>query len=221
MSENRIDKYLRGEDTLVARVVKRASMLTGPSYRVSRPKRAIELSVALPAAIITTPLISALVVVNRLLYAKDPFFVQERIGKRGESVPLVKIRCMKPDSEKNIQASLKNGAIYKAGEDPRNTPLGRVLRKYEIEETPQLWQVVMNQLSLIGIRSAPQYVFDHLEQTRPRSFSEWTSAYFSGKPGLISLNAVCNPERKNDDKRHHYDLLYSKKASLGLDCPSR
>jgi len=123
---------------------------------------------------------------------------------------------MQPGKD-NPQLALENMNKYAPEDDPRNTKIGKLLRLLELDEIPQLFQVLAGKLSLFDIRCIADYSIDLIQQNRPKSFNEWEKAYSEGKPGLIGLNAVMNPDRKNDLKRHHYDILYAKKANLGLD----
>lgn len=190
----------------------------GQEYRQGSLKRVTEVILATPPAIAALPVIGALALAKKGEDGGNAFYVQERVGKGGKPVPLVKIRSMRVHADADGRANQTNASRFDPENDPRNTRLGRFMRRYELEELPQLWQVVVGQLSLVDIRSAPQYVFDYLRDARPHTFAEWESAYFSGTPGLFSLNAAVNPQRKDDRKRHHYDMLYARKASLGLNC---
>lgn len=212
-----IENYLRREDTLLARTLKHLSPKEGRPYRESGLRRAMELGLATPAALATLPLVGLLSLIAKLQDGGTFFYVQDRVGKEGKIIPVVKIRCMKMDADSDIWASLTNASVFGKENDPRNTRLGSFMRKFELEELPQLWQVMRGDLSLIDIRSAPQYVVDYIQRERPCVFDEWEKAYQDGKPGLFSLNSAVNTKRKDDLKRHHYDLLYSRRASLGLD----
>lgn len=213
----RVDRYLRREDTLLAHTFRAISPDVGQDYRNSPEKRVTELVIATPFAVITLPVMGILASAKKLEDGESAFYVQKRLSQDG-SIPVVKIRCMKMDADNDTWANLHNAAIYGEECDPRNTRLGRFMRKYELEELPQLWQVVAGQLSLVDIRAAPQYVFDFIKENRPETFEEWEVAYrASDRPGIFSLNSAISKRRKNDIKRHHYDLLYAKKASLGLD----
>ena len=105
----------------------------------------------------------------------------------------------------------------KPEDDPRNTQLGKKMRAFELEELPQLLQVLKGDISLIDIRAISQGAINRIEANRPENFEVWRKAYDAGKPGLLNLNAAINPRRKDVLTRLHYDMLYAKKASLGLD----
>lgn len=101
--------------------------------------------------------------------------------------------------------------------DPRVTTVGKALRKLQLDELPQLWQVLLGQMSLVGLRPAPHYVVDHIRSVRPKGACEWVQAYCDGKPGFFGANSAFNPQRRVDAKKHHYDMWYSRRASLGVD----
>lgn len=211
----RVDRYLRREDTRLALTLKKLSP-QGRAFRQSHLKCFTEVALATLPAIVALPFIGALALAKKAEDGGSAFYVQKRVGEGGKPVPLVKIRSMRVNADADARANQTNASRFDPENDPRNTRLGRFMRRYELEELPQLWQVVVGQLSLVDIRSAPQYVFDYLRDARPHTFAEWESAYFSGRPGLFNLNAAVNSRRKDDRKRHHYDMLYARKASLGL-----
>lgn len=213
----KVDRYLRRENSVLAKTLKAISPYEGREYRESRQKRAIELVLATPLAISTLPLLAALATAKKLEDGGSCFYVQDRLDRHGNKIGVVKIRCMRENADADVRANLENAVQFGESKDPRNTRLGGFMRQFELEELPQLWQVVNGDLSLVDIRSAPQYVFDHLETECPGWVGEWSDAYFKGVPGVFSLNSAVNNERKDDTRRYHYDLLYSRKASLGLD----
>jgi len=202
---------------MLARSLRAISPTKGHEYRESRAKRALELVIATPAALATSPLMGSLAMAKRLEDGGSAFYVQERVNSVGESVGVVKIRCMREDADSNLGANLTHAVQFGEDKDPRNTRLGSFMRKFELEELPQLWQVVRGDISLVDIRSAPQYVFDHLHKECPDWVGEWEKAYLEGEGGLFSLNSAISNQRKDDARRYHFDMLYSRKASLGLD----
>ena len=212
----RVDRYLRKEDTLLAKAIKGVCSLQGKEYRNGRFKRGFEFVITTPVAVLTIPVSQILGMAAKMEDGESMFFLQERVGKGGEPVKIVKIRTMKNGFEA-AERSLANASKFEPEDDPRNTRLGQKIRAYEIDEFPQFLQVLKGEISLVDIRSAPQYVIDFIKEKRPDTFDEWYKAYQEGTPGLLSLRSALSNERKNDLKRHHYDVLYARKASLGLD----
>lgn len=213
----RIDRYLRREDTILAHAAQKLSSAQGRSYRKGETKRAFEMTLAIPLAIATLPLASALAIAKKLEDGGSCFYIQKRLNQEGKTIGVVKIRCMREDADKDLGANLENAVKFGEDKDPRNTRLGSFMRKFELEELPQLWQIVKGDLSLVDIRSAPKYVFDHLHKECPQWVDKWEEAYYSGKAGVFSLNSAINNRPKDDTRRYHLDMLYARKASLGLD----
>lgn len=213
----KLDNFFRQENTLLAKTLKRVSPKQGQEYRESGEKRIVEFVLAAPLAVTTLPLLACLATAKKLEDGEKAFYTQKRLS-RGGNVSVTKINCMRIDADKDIQANLGNAAEMGEENDPRNTRLGKFMRKHELEELPQLWQIISGSLSLVDIRAVPQYVVDYLKKVRPDTVNEWEKAYNDGKrPGVFSLNSALSNSRKDDSTRHHYDLLYSRKASLGLD----
>lgn len=211
-----LDRYFRREDTLLATALNKISPHCGQDYIDSSRKRVAELAITIPPAILALPVIVALAAAAKIEDGGSFFYVDQRLGRDQRPFPVIKIRSMRKGSD-NAMVNLLNAERFSAGGDPRNTRVGRFMRRHELEELPELFQVIRGYLSLVGIRAAPQYVFDYLEKIRARTFDRWKEAYFSGRPGLVSLNASMNPNHKDNRRRYHYDVFYAKRASLGLD----
>jgi len=123
-------------------------------------RRILDVLVAGGALVVLSPL---LITAAILVCATSPgpaLFFQERIGKRGRRFLMIKLRTMRigADAEKAKLAATvgeaSSGVRFKIKNDPRITPVGRFLRKYSIDELPQLWNVVRGDLTLIGPRPA-------------------------------------------------------------------
>lgn len=117
----------------------------GRRFYAGYGKRALDLAVSVPALIALSP---ALLVIAALVKAGGPgpiFYAQERVGRRGRPFRLYKFRTMVTDADKSGPAVTSSG-------DARITPLGRTLRKWKLDELPQLWNVVRGDMSLVGPR---------------------------------------------------------------------
>lgn len=117
----------------------------GRRFYAGYGKRALDLAVSVPALI---ALSLALLVIAALVKAGGPgpiFYAQERVGRRGRPFRLYKFRTMVTDADKSGPAVTSSG-------DARITPLGRTLRKWKLDELPQLWNVVRGDMSLVGPR---------------------------------------------------------------------
>jgi lipopolysaccharide/colanic/teichoic acid biosynthesis glycosyltransferase len=103
------------------------------------------------------PLLVAAVIVIRLTTPGSPFFVQVRIGKDSKQFRIYKLRTMVPDADARLTALLEeqgtgDSPLFKVANDPRITPVGRILRRYSIDELPQLVNVLKGEMSLVGPR---------------------------------------------------------------------
>lgn len=215
----KMDRYFRREDTLLSQACKKISPTEGSCFRQEQPvsKRAVDIMIATPTAVATLPIVGILAAAAKLEDGGPSFYLQKRVGQNGEPFEMVKVRCMKVDADKDTEGEMRNVELYEAENDPRNTRLGKITRKYELEELPQLWQVVKGDLSLVDIRAANQNTHNYIEKKNPINAKKWKEEYYRGKPGLFSLNSAVNPKRKDNTKRIHYDLLYARRASLGLN----
>ena len=117
----------------------------GRRFYAGYGKRALDLTVSVPALIALSP---ALLVIAALVKAGSPgpvFYAQERVGRRGRPFRLYKFRTM-------VMGADKAGPAVTSSGDARITPLGRTLRKWKLDELPQLWNVVRGDMSLVGPR---------------------------------------------------------------------
>ncbi len=131
-----------------------------PHYRTSsrRHKRAFDLAVGVTAAVLLLPLAAALA----LLIRRDggpALFRQVRIGERGRLFVLYKLRTMRPDTEVSCE--------WSSADDPRVTPIGRVLRKLHLDEIPQLINVLRGEMSIVGPRPEQFAFVEQLEADLP------------------------------------------------------
>jgi exopolysaccharide biosynthesis polyprenyl glycosylphosphotransferase len=154
-------------------------------------------------------------VVTALIKLTSPgpvFFRQERLGLNRRPFMMLKFRTMRPQAEQQEAQLLRahNGVFFKMQNDPRVTPLGRVLRKYSLDELPQLINVLKGDMSLVGPRPIRDFEF--------QQFEEWKQLRrFSLKPGLTCLWQVNGRSNTSDDDRMQYDLDYVERWSFLLD----
>lgn len=132
-----------------------------PCWSMSRTKRAFDIALALPLLAIAALPMAAIGLCVRLSSAGPVFFVQERVGRGGILFRIYKFRSM-------VFAREAMGPGLTKGGDPRITPLGRWLRKFKLDELPQLYNVLRGDLSLVGPRpKLPQYEVDFNMPYRP------------------------------------------------------
>jgi exopolysaccharide biosynthesis polyprenyl glycosylphosphotransferase len=163
-------------------------------------------AVALPVMVIVGILV-------RLTSRGPSLFRQERVGKGGEPFVMYKFRSMVKGAEEQheqlVQASGADTVLFKLREDPRVTPVGRVLRRWALDELPQLWNVVKGDMSLVGPRPAlPGETARYSNRLRTR---------LQVKPGLTGLWQVNGRHELPFADYIRYDLFYVENWSLGLD----
>jgi lipopolysaccharide/colanic/teichoic acid biosynthesis glycosyltransferase len=102
-----------------------------------------------------------------------------------------------------------DGAIFKIRQDPRITPVGRVLRRFSLDELPQLWNVLRGEMSIVGPRPLPQRDYARLE--------DWHRRRYLVLPGMTGLWQVSGRSELNFDDLVNLDFLYIERWSLALD----
>ncbi|WP_269533735.1 sugar transferase [Chitinimonas sp. BJYL2] len=145
-------------------------------------------------------------------------FAHWRIGRGGRRFPCYKLRTMLPDAEQRLAALLAESADarqewardFKLRKDPRVTPLGEFLRKTSIDELPQLWNVLIGDMSLVGPRPI---VAEELARYGPHAPS-----YLSVRPGITGLWQVSGRNDTSYEHRVSLDVHYVQNWSLGMDC---
>jgi exopolysaccharide biosynthesis polyprenyl glycosylphosphotransferase len=179
-------------------------------------KRGADILLAIPAGLVTLALFP-FVAVGIKLASPGPFFIrQTRVGKNGNPFTLIKFRTMKVQSAGGL--SEPNGPQFTADAktDPRIFPFGRFLRQTRVDELPQIWNVLMGDLSFIGPRpERPEFVDPLLERMPYYGLRHLT------RPGLTGWAQVrfLTPNTSVEDnlKKLQYDLYYIKNRSLLLD----
>jgi exopolysaccharide biosynthesis polyprenyl glycosylphosphotransferase len=119
-------------------------------------KRVFDFVVAAGALVALAPVFAAIAIVIKHDDGGPVFFRQERVGRNGRTFPMYKFRSMTLDAEARL-AELEalnegNGVLFKLRDDPRVTRPGRILRRYSLDELPQLWNILMGHMSLVGPR---------------------------------------------------------------------
>ena len=177
-------------------------------------KRCIDIAGATAALIILSPLILLVAGAIKAASPGPALFVQERYGLRKRLFRMYKFRTMVPDAERR-QADLESqnemqGPAFKIRNDPRITPIGRLLRKTSLDELPQLINVLRGEMSLVGPRPLPI-----------RDVSRFDNAAlmrrFSVTPGLTCLWQINGRSNTDFDSWIKWDLQYIDEWSLGLD----
>ena len=161
-------------------------------------------------------LLSPLFLVVALLVKRDGgpvFFLQSRVGLNGELFKMVKFRSMRTDAEevkkRLMEQNEGNGVLFKMKDDPRITPIGKFIRKYSIDELPQLWNVFIGDMSLVGPR--PPLV-EEVEQYEDIAYRRLLV-----KPGITGLWQVSGRSDLSWEESVRLDLYYVENWSLTGD----
>ena len=178
-------------------------------------KRFIDVVGSLIGLVITGILILIYAPIIKIQSPGPIFFSQERVGMNGRKFRIWKFRTMYPDADKekdNLQSQNKmtDGLMFKLDDDPRVIPIGRFMRKHSIDEFPQFYNVLINDMSLVG--------------TRPPTVDEYEKynynhrARLSIKPGLTGLWQVSGRSNITDfEDVVALDVMYIREWSLRLD----
>ena len=175
-------------------------------------KRIIDVIGALILIVLFAPLMLLVVAAIKLTSRGPAAFVQRRIGFRCNEFAMYKFRTMVVDAERHQQALAagRGGAFFKLQNDPRVTPVGRFLRRFSLDELPQLFNVLEGTMSLVGPR--PLLVTD-LEKFPLRG----PMRRFSVRPGLTGLWQVSGRSLTSEAERMRLDREYVNRWSLTLD----
>ena len=177
-------------------------------------KRAFDFIVSLLLAIITLPFFLIIAVLIKIDTKGPIFFIHNRVGKNGKRLPLLKFRTMIDGAEDMIkdftpEQKKEWEENFKLENDPRITKIGRFLRKTSIDELPQLYNILIGQLSFVGPRPVTT---DELEK-----YGDNKSKVLSVVPGLTGWWACNGRSNVSYEERMQLELYYVEHASIGLD----
>ncbi|MDQ3929529.1 MAG: sugar transferase [Chloroflexota bacterium] len=172
-------------------------------------KRGMDIIMSLGMLIVAAPIIPFVMLAIKLDSPGPIFFKQVRVGRGGKLFKIVKFRSMRQDAEAG------SGAVWASNGDPRVTRIGRFLRKSRIDEIPQLWNIVVGDMSFVGPRPERPEFDEQLEREIP--FYRARRAVRPGLTGWAQVqyrygNTIADTLRKVE-----YDLYYIKNESLYLD----
>jgi exopolysaccharide biosynthesis polyprenyl glycosylphosphotransferase len=171
-------------------------------------KRLIDVVAALTGLIILSPLMIYVALRVRFSSSGPVIYSQERIGYKGQPFLMYKFRSMVKDAE-------KEGPALSSDNDPRITKWGKTMRKWRLDELPQLWNILIGEMSLVGPRPERRYYIDQVITRFP-----YYKYLLKVKPGLTSWGMVQFGYAENVDEmigRSKFDLLYIENISLALD----
>jgi exopolysaccharide biosynthesis polyprenyl glycosylphosphotransferase len=206
-------------------LIHRAEFVPGqsvPLFELSPPvfegidfalKRTFDVIGATVLLVLLSPLLLAIVLAVRLSSRGPVVFHSTRRGIGQRPFRCLKFRTMHTDAEQR-QADLEefneaSGALFKIRQDPRLTPVGRLLRRFSLDELPQLVNVLRGEMSLVGPRPLPERDYEMLE--------EWHRKRYLVLPGITGLWQVSGRAELDFDDLVHLDFLYLERWSLALD----
>jgi exopolysaccharide biosynthesis polyprenyl glycosylphosphotransferase len=171
-------------------------------------KRLLDIVIAVIATILLLPLIVYTALRVLISSRGSLIFPQERIGYKGKPFIMYKFRSMIPDAE-------KDGPQLSTDNDARITRWGKVMRKWRLDELPQLWNIIKGEMSLVGPRPERKFYIDQIIKDHPEY-----NYLFKVKPGLSSWGMVKFGYASSVEEmkeRMPYDLMYIENISLSLD----
>jgi exopolysaccharide biosynthesis polyprenyl glycosylphosphotransferase len=170
-------------------------------------KRAFDLAVAVIVLIIISPVFLLLCILIKFDSKGPVFFWQERVGLDGQPFAVIKFRSMRTDAEK------ETGPVFAQKDDTRTTGLGRLLRRFSLDELPQLLNVIKGEMSLVGPRPERPHFVEKFKKDIPKYLDRHRVK--TGMTGWAQVNGL----RGNApiDERTKYDIYYIENWSLVFD----
>ena len=176
-------------------------------------KRTFDVVGAVLLLVFASPVLLAIALAIKLSSRGSVFYASIRPGIGGQRFQCWKFRTMYRDADQR-QADLESineasGALFKIKDDPRMTPVGRFLRRFSLDELPQLWNVVRGEMSLVGPRPLPLRDYERLE--------DWHKKRYLVLPGITGLWQISGRSELDFDDLVRLDFLYLERWSVFLD----
>ncbi len=171
-------------------------------------KRTLDIVISLVGLIVMIPVFIYIALRVKFSSSGPIFYSQERVGLNGKPFSIFKFRSMYPDAEKDLPQLSYDG-------DERCTPWGAVMRKWRLDELPQLWNVLIGEMSLVGPRPERKYFIDLIMIQAPHY-----KHLLKVRPGITSWGQVKYGYASNIDQmlqRLKFDILYIENMSISLD----
>ena len=180
-------------------------------------KRLMDLMIAVPMALFLLPAYALLAVI---IYSDDKgpvLFKQSRRGQNGEYFTCLKFRTMVTDATARLERVLDSDpalraeweATQKLKEDPRITGIGGFLRKYSLDELPQLWNIIKGEMSIVGPRP--------IVEDEVRRYGADIDHYDEVRPGVVGLWQISGRNDTSYDERVQLDVTYAQTRNILLD----
>lgn len=173
-------------------------------------KRLFDIMLAFVGLVLASPIIGLVTLAMRFTSPGPTFYHQVRVGKDGHVFTIHKFRSMRVDAER------ETGAVWaRAGTDPRTTPIGRFLRRTRIDELPQLWNVLIGDMSFVGPRPERPEFIASLSEKIP--FYGQRHAVRPGLTGWAQVRHSYGGSVEDTLQKLQYDLFYIKNLSIAFD----
>jgi exopolysaccharide biosynthesis polyprenyl glycosylphosphotransferase len=177
-------------------------------------KRTIDILVSGFLILLFSPVFLIVAALIRLTSPGPVWFVQKRMGLNKRIFSMCKFRTMVPDAEQRMaeieHLNEASGPVFKIKDDPRITPIGRLLRKTSLDELPQLFNVLKGDMSLVGPRPLPVRDYQGFDQ-------DWQRRRFSVRPGITCLWQIAGRSSISFERWMELDMEYIDQWSLWLD----
>jgi exopolysaccharide biosynthesis polyprenyl glycosylphosphotransferase len=173
-----------------------------------RLKRGLDVLVSSLALVVLAPLLIFLALLIKLSSPREPvFYVQERVGLDGRPFQLVKFRSMRSDAEQD------SGPVWASPDDPRRTALGSLIRRWSLDELPQLVNVLAGEMSMVGPRPERPHFVEQFSRYIPRYAERHNEK--AGLTGWAQVNGLRG--QTSIEERTKYDVFYVEHWSLAFD----
>jgi len=192
-------------------------------------KRTIDIVGSFLALVILSPLMVIVVASIKIASPGPIFYTPERVGRGGRLFKMLKFRSMRMykikgemvHAEKYLLKNPKLLALYKKGsfklaDDPRITPLGKIIRKFSLDELPQLINVLAGDMSLVGPRAYQKDELDHQQKVYPHT-KNYVKIILRARPGASGPWQVSGRSSINFDRRVEMDAKYIRRRSIIYD----
>jgi exopolysaccharide biosynthesis polyprenyl glycosylphosphotransferase len=178
-------------------------------------KRLVDLLGSIVLIAVLSPVLFLIAVLIVFTGGRPVFYVSRRIGDLGKrKIPVLKFRSMVADADRRkaelaVRNERRDGPLFKIRNDPRVTPVGRFLRRFDLDELPQLFNVLLGHMSLVGPRP---HLPDEVSQYRP-----YERRVFAVRPGITGLAQISGRSTLRFRDEVRLDLQYIEEWSLWLD----
>ncbi len=172
-------------------------------------KEILDRSMAALGLLMLMPVLGLLAIIIKLTSRGPVFFTQERVGKGGKLFGIIKLRTM------GVNAEQDTGPVWASANDPRITAIGRFLRATHLDEAPQLFNVLMGDMSLVGPRPERPFFVQQF-RTQVRGYEKRLDVK-PGITGLAQVSSSYDETLRDVQKKLAYDLKYIQRSCLLTD----